>query len=93
MSNSNNFVAFKDTIFQKLTKYGQGAAQLGQRVRRKVFGFRRRSTAHIDRWAMPVKILHDHRLVQRRRAFMQSGGHRSGIALHAMKKARQKSGS
>jgi len=77
-------------IFQKVMNYSQKAGQLGRRARELVFGFRLRSTAHIDRWALPVKLLHDHRLVQRRRAFNRSGGSRSSIAEHALNKARHK---
>lgn len=90
MSNSNrNFNSVREAILNKFGQYGRNATNLGQRVRQKVFGFRHRSTAHIDRWALPVKILHDHRLVQRRRAFQQAGGNNSSIAEHAMRKARQ----
>ncbi len=91
MSDRNrNFNSVREAILGKFSQYGHKATDLGQRVRHKVFGFRQRSTAHIDRWALPVKILHDHRLVQRRRAFQQAGGSRSSIAEHAMRKARQK---
>ncbi|GAB4451014.1 MAG: hypothetical protein Kow0031_33560 [Anaerolineae bacterium] len=89
MDNSKNFNSVREAVLGKFSQYGRKATDLGQKVRHKVFGFRQRSTAHIDRWALPVKILHDHRLVQRRRAFQQSGGSRSSIAEHAMRKARQ----
>ncbi|MBE7472872.1 MAG: hypothetical protein DPW09_27545 [Anaerolineae bacterium] len=77
------------TILNKLTRYSQKAAGLGRRVRQLVFGFRLRSTAHIDRWALPVKLLHDHRILQRRRAFKQAGGSHSSMAVYALEKARQ----
>lgn len=77
------------TILNKLTRYSQKAAGLGRRVRQLVFGFRLRSTAHIDRWALPVKLLHDHHVLQRRRAFKQAGGSHSSMAAHALEKARQ----
>lgn len=76
------------TIFEKIKGYSKQAGQLGRRVRQQVFGFRKRSTAHSDRWSLPVKLLHDHRLIQRRRAFQQSGGHRSSMIQHALRKAR-----
>ena len=75
-------------IFEKVMTYSKRAGQLGRRVRQLVFGFRLRSTAHNDRWSLPVKLLHDHHLLQRRRVFQRSGGHRSSIAQHALKKAR-----
>lgn len=84
-----NFNSVREAILNKVGRYSLKITDLGRRVRQKVFGFRQRSTAHIDRWALPVKILHDHRLMQRRRAFQQAGGSRSGIAEHAMRKARQ----
>ena len=80
--------SFRQTMLNKLTSYSQKAAGLGMRVRQLVFGFRLRSTAHIDRWALPVKLLHDHRILQRRRAFKQAGGLHSSIAVHALEKAR-----
>lgn len=79
----------RQTILNKLTRYSQKAAGLGRRVRQLVFGFRLRSTAHIDRWALPVKLLHDHHVLQRRRAFKQAGGSHSSMAVHALEKARQ----
>ncbi|MCK6627423.1 MAG: hypothetical protein L6R45_19870 [Anaerolineae bacterium] len=79
----------RQTILNKLTRYSQKAAGLGRRVRQLVFGFRLRSTAHIDRWALPVKLLHDHHVLQRRRAFKQAGGSHSSMAAHALEKARQ----
>ena len=90
MSRPKNIVALRRSIFRKITKYSSKATPLSQKVRYLVFGFRQRSTAHIDRWALPVKILHDHRLPQRQRAFQQSGGNRSSIATYALEKARQK---
>ena len=89
MSNPSNFKLFRKAVFSKISQYSHKVTGLGRNVRHKVFGFRQRSTAHIDRWSLPVKILHDHRLVQRRRAFQKSGGHRSSIAKHAMRKIRQ----
>ena len=89
MTGSKNILALRKSLFGKITKYSGKAAPLGQKVRHRVFGFRQRSTAHIDRWALPVKVLHDHRLPQRQRAFRQSGGNRSSIATYALKKARQ----
>jgi hypothetical protein len=79
---------FKRTVLSKINSYSRKAAELGQRVRQLVFGFRLRSTAHIDRWSLPVKLLHDHRILQRRRAFKQAGGVHSSIAVHALEKAR-----
>jgi hypothetical protein len=81
--------SFKRIVLSKIDSYSRKAAELGRRVRELVFGFRLRSTAHIDRWALPVKLLHDHRILQRRRAFKQAGGQHSSIALHALDKARQ----
>lgn len=89
MTGSKNIVALRETIFRRITEYSGKVTPLGQKVRHRVFGFRQRSTAHIDRWALPVKILHDHRLPQRQRAFRQAGGNRSSIAAYALKKARQ----
>ncbi len=89
MSRINNRASLRRTVLNKLTNYSQKAAQLGSQVRRLVFGFRLRSTAHIDRWALPVKLLHDHRILQRRRTFKQGGGSDSSIAAHALEKARQ----
>lgn len=76
-------------LFQKIMGYSQQAARLGRRVRQLVFGFRLRSTAHSDRWALPIKILHDHRVPQRRQAFLKGGGIRSSIAQHALNKVRR----
>jgi hypothetical protein len=76
-------------LFNKLVGYSQQAARLGRRVRQLVFGFGLRSTAHSDRWALPVKILHDHRVPQRRRAFLKGGGIRSSAAQHALNKVRR----
>jgi hypothetical protein len=90
MSNARHLSSLKNNLFKKITTYSKKAAQLGHGVRHRVFGFRRRSTAHIDRWALPVKLLHDHRLLQRQRVFRQSGGSRSSIAKHALKKARSR---
>ena len=80
--------SFRLMVLEKLTTYSQKAAELGLRVRQLVFGFRLRSTAHIDRWSLPVKLLHDHRILQRRRAFKQAGGLDSSIAVYALEKAR-----
>lgn len=89
MSHSTNRNSLRETLFDKLAVYSQKAAELGCQVRQLVFGFRLRSTAHIDRWALPVKLLHDHRIIQRRRAFNQAGGSHSSIAMYALEKARQ----
>jgi hypothetical protein len=89
MGKPNRRSAIRQTILEKITKYSQKAGQLGRRVRQLVFGFRQRSTAHIDRWALPVKLLHVHRLPQRRRAFQKAGGSDSSIARHALDKARK----
>jgi hypothetical protein len=89
MSHSADRTSLRQTLLHKLTTYGQKAAELGWRVRQLVFGFRLRSTAHIDRWALPVKLLHDHRILQRRRAFNQAGGSHSSMAMYALEKARQ----
>ncbi len=88
MSNPSHRTSLRNNIFQKIAGYGQKAGQLGHRVRQLVFGFRLRSTAHTDRLALPVKLLHDHRILQRWRTHRRSGGHRSSIAQHALKKAR-----
>ena len=88
MSNSSDRISLQRTVLNKITIYSQRAGELGCRARQLVFGFRLRSTAHIDRWALPVKLLHDHRILQRRRAFKQAGGPRSSIAKYALKKAR-----
>lgn len=82
-------VTMRGKVSDKIKNYGQKAGELGKQVRHLVFGFRQRSTAHVDRHALPVKLLVDHRLVQRRRAFQQSGGTRSGVALHALNKVRK----
>ena len=80
--------ALRDTLLEKISVYGQQAGVLGQRARQLVFGFHRRSTIPIDRWSFSVKTLHDHKLVQRQRTFQQGGGESSGLARHAMDKAR-----
>jgi hypothetical protein len=85
MSNSN-FNTLRRAIFRKVTNYSQKVAQLGHRTRAMVFGFGRRSTTTIDRQALSVKVLHEHKLMQRRRAFEQAGGNQSSIAAHAMEK-------
>jgi hypothetical protein len=90
MSKLNNRSSLRDTIFQKLMIYSRKAGKLGQRVRQLVFGFRLRSTVHIDRWALPVKLLYDHRVLQRWRVHNKSGGDRSSIAQHALNKARHR---
>lgn len=82
--------ALKKSALKRITAYSQKISAMGHQVRQRVFGFRRRSTLHIDRWSLPVKLLHDHRLVQRRRAFHKGGGAKSGVALHAMEKVRHK---
>ena len=89
MSHPADRASLRQTVLHKLTAYSQKAAELGRRVRQLVFGFRLRSTAHIDRWALPIKLLHDHRILQRRRAFKQAGGSHSSMATHALEKARQ----
>lgn len=88
MSDSADRTSLRRTALNKLAAYSQKAAGLGRRARELVFGFRLRSTAHIDRWALPVKLLHDHRILQRRRAFKQAGGSHSSIAMYALDKAR-----
>jgi len=89
MNHSNRF-SLRPNILKKITMYNQKITELGVQARQLVFGFRRRSTAHIDRSSLPVKLLYDHRLLQRQRVFLQAGGHRSSIALHALNKARLK---
>jgi hypothetical protein len=89
MSNSHDRVPLRNTLLQMITIYGQKAGELGRRVRQLVFGFRQRSTLPMDRWSLPVKLLHDHRLVQRQRTFQQGGGSRSSMALYALNKARR----
>ena len=88
MSNSQDHIPLRETLLKKIALYSQKAGQLGRRARQLVFGFRLRSTIPIDRWSLPVKLLHDHRLVQRQRAFQQGGGNRSSMALYALNKAR-----
>jgi len=78
----------KKIIFNKIVAYGHKAGQLGLKVRQSVFGFRLRSTIHADRLVLPVKLLHDHKILQRWRAYRQSGGRGSSIARHALNKAR-----
>ncbi len=85
MGKSNSL---RETIFNKITDYGKKAGQLGRRVRERVFGFRLRSTINSDRRVLPVKLLHEHRLLQRWRAYRQAGGSHSSIAQHALDKAR-----
>jgi hypothetical protein len=87
---SSNLNSLREAIFSKVTDYSQKIARLGHRTRTMVFGFGRRSTAAIDRQALSVKILHDHKLIKRRRAFDQSGGNQASIVTHAMKKAKQR---
>jgi hypothetical protein len=89
MSHAPDRASLRRTVLDKLTTYSQKAAKLGRRVRHLVFGYRLRSTAHIDRWALPVKLLHDHHILQRRRTFKQGGGSHSSVATHAIEKARQ----
>lgn len=82
----------RNKVFECIKGYGQKVGELGIRAHRMVFGFRRRSTDnHTTRTAMSVKLLHSHRLVQRRRAFQRSGGVRSGVARHALNKIRDQS--
>jgi hypothetical protein len=88
MSDSNDRLSLRSTILTKVAAYSKRASQLGLRVRQLVFGFRLRSTAHSDLRALPVKLIHQHRIIQRWRAHNQSGGHRSSIAQHALSKAR-----
>ncbi|MBN1220748.1 MAG: hypothetical protein JXM69_17640 [Anaerolineae bacterium] len=89
MSVSSERISLRTTFLEKVAGYAQKAGQLGQRVRQLVFGFRLRSTMPIDRWSLPVKLLYDHRLVQRQRTFQQGGGSRSSMAEHALNKARR----
>jgi hypothetical protein len=88
MNNLQDRISLRDALLKKITTYGQKVSELSCRVRQLVFGFGLRSTAHIDRWSLPVKLLYDHRLVQRQRVFQQSGGSRSSMALYALNKAR-----
>ena len=74
-------------IFEKVMHYGKQAGRLGKRVRQQVFGFRLRYTTNSDRQSISVKLLHGHRLLQRRRAFTKAGGNSSSMAQHALKKA------
>ena len=90
MSDLPDRVPLRDTLLKRIAIYGQRAGELGRRVRRLVVGFRLRSTVPIDRWSLPVKLLYDHRLVQRKRTFQQGGGHRSSMAQHALNKVRRK---
>ena len=84
----DRITTLRDTLLEKISTYGQQAGELGQRTRKLVFGFHRRSTVPSDRWSFSVKSLHDHKLVQRQRTFQQGGGVRSGMARHALDKAR-----
>lgn len=79
----------RGSIFEMIKSFGRRAGKLGLQVRHTVTGFGLRATAHTDRRALPVKLVVDHRLAQRRRAFKQAGGARSGIARHALDKARR----
>ena len=90
MSKSGHRASIRHTILEKIMAYSRKAGQLGRRVRKLVFGFRVRATAHIDSRALPVKLLHEHRLVQRRRVFQLAGGNRASIIQHALNKARRK---
>lgn len=83
-----NHGSFHRSLLAKISHYSAKATELGREARHRVFGFRLRSTAHIDRWALPVKLLHDHHVPQRSRAFKQAGGRHSSIARHALNKAR-----
>ncbi|MBN1991710.1 MAG: hypothetical protein JW953_03330 [Anaerolineae bacterium] len=89
MSDWQNDVFGRKTLLARLNTYSQKAGELGRRARQKVFGFRLRSTAPIDRWSLPVKLRHDHRLVQRQRTFQQGGGLGSTVARYALNKARR----
>ncbi len=80
--------SMRQVIFQKIMAYSKRAGRLGHRVRQLVFGFRLRSTVPSDRWSLPVKLIHDHRLMQRQRVFQRSGGNHSSMAQYALKKAR-----
>lgn len=77
-------------LLDKIKQYGERAGQWGHRARKAVFGFRPRPDARIDRWTLPVKLLHRHKILERQRVFYQAGGSRSSIARYALKKARQK---
>lgn len=85
----NSGISLKETIFNKLSDYGHKVGELSVKARQRVFGFKLRSTIHADRLILPVKLLHDHRLLQRWRAHRQSGGERSSVAQHALDKIRQ----
>lgn len=89
MSKQSSSAMVKGSIFAKITAYSQKISAMSRQVRQRVFGFGRRSTTHTDRRSLPVKVLHEHRLVQRRRAFRQAGGSRSSIAVHALNRARK----
>ena len=89
MSDLSNRGSLRSTFLDKIAAYAQRTGALGRRVRRLVFGFRLRSTVPIDRWSLPVKLLHDHRLVQRQRTFQQGGGSHSSMARYALNKARR----
>jgi hypothetical protein len=86
---NSNSTSSRRTLFKILMGYTHRAAQLGQQARERVFGFGLRSTIHIDRFSLPVRLVNDHHLLQRQHAFHQSGGPHSSIALHALNKARQ----
>jgi hypothetical protein len=90
MSNLQDWLNLRDALLKKVSTYSQRFGELGHRVRELVFGFRLRSTMPIDRWSLPVKLMHDHRLVQRKRVFQQGGGHHSSMAVYAVNKARQR---
>ena len=84
----DRITTLRDTLFEKISTYGQQAGELGRRARKLVFGFHQRSTVPSDRWSFSVKSLHDHKLVQRQRTFQQGGGERSGMVRHALDKVR-----
>jgi hypothetical protein len=88
MSDAHDRISLRTTFLEKVAAYSKRAGQLGLRVRQLVFGFRLRSTAHSDLRALPVKLIHQHRILQRWRAHRQSGGHHSSVARYALNKAR-----
>jgi hypothetical protein len=89
MSNSKNRLSLRQAILNKITAYSQKAAGLGQQARQLVFGFGLRSTMDIDRCSLPVKLLTDHRILQRQSTYQQAGGVHSGMAEYGLNKARQ----
>ena len=90
MSDLSDRPDLRRMLLNRVVTYGRKLGDLGRRVRQLVFGFRLRSTIAIDRGSLPVKLIQDHRLLQRRQAFLRGGGTESGVARYALRKARRR---